>query len=141
VQSRTHETITMLRSLRYKDGKKILPLSFLSDHLTARTLAYWYQGDGHFKIQGNIPKKIILSAESFSTLENLLLCKILKGKFNLSFSQDKQNRIILYDKFQILYFLKLIEPHLHPSMNRKFIPFFDISFSELSSRMDYYLSS
>jgi hypothetical protein len=42
--------------------------------------------------------------------------------------QDKQNRIILYDKFQILYFLKLIEPHLHPSMNRKIIPFFDLVF-------------
>ncbi|QWC22388.1 endonuclease [Bacillus haikouensis] len=134
VQSKTDEAITLLRNLWYKNGKKILPLSFISEHLTARTLAWWYQDDGHLKIQGNIPKKIILSTESFSPLENLQLCKLLKEKFHLSFSQDKQNRIILYDKFQILYFLKLIEPHLHPSMNRKFIPFFDICFSELSSR-------
>ncbi|MFL8936244.1 endonuclease [Rossellomorea oryzaecorticis] len=134
VQSKTHEAITVLRNLWYKDGQKILPLSFISDHLTARTLAWWYQDDGHLKIQGNIPKKIILSTESFSPLENLQLCKLLKEKFHLSFSQDKQNRIILYDKFQILYFLKLIEPYLHPSMNRKFIPFFDISFSEFTSR-------
>jgi LAGLIDADG DNA endonuclease family len=134
VQSKTHEDITMLRNLWYKDGKKTLPLKFISEYITVRTLAWWYQDDGHLKIQGNIPKKIILSTESFSTLENLQLCKLLKEKFHLSFSQDKQNRIILYDKFQILYFLKLIEPHLHPSMNRKFIPFFDISFSDFTSR-------
>jgi hypothetical protein len=134
VQSKTHEAITMLRNLWYEEGKKILPLNFISEHLTVRTLAYWYQDDGHLKIQGNIPKKIILSTESFSSLENLQLCKLLKEKFHLSFSQDKQNRIILYDKLQILYFLKLIEPHLHPSMNRKIIPFFDISFSELAPR-------
>jgi LAGLIDADG DNA endonuclease family len=134
VQSKTHETITMLRNLWYKEGKKKLPLDLISDHLTARTLAWWYQDDGHLKTQGNIPKKIILSTESFSPLENIQLCKLLKEKYHLSFSQDKQNRIVLYDKFQILYFLNLIEPYLHPSMSRKFIPFFDISFSELTSR-------
>jgi hypothetical protein len=134
VQSKTHEVITMLRNVWYKEGKKTLPLDFLSNHLTARTLAWWYQDDGHLKIQSNILKKIVLSTESFSTLENIQLCKLLKEKFHLSFSQDKQNRIVLYDKFQILYFLKLIECYLHPSMSRKFISTFDICSPELISK-------
>jgi hypothetical protein len=93
----------MLRSVWYKEGKKMLPLDFISNHLTVRTLAWWYKDDGHLKTQGSIPKKIILSTESFSSSENLKLCRLLKEKFHLSFSQDKQNRIVLYDKFQILY--------------------------------------
>jgi hypothetical protein len=131
VQSKTQETITMLRSMWYKEGQKIIPLDYLSDHLSIRTLAWWYQDDGHLKIQNNIPKKIILSTESFSTLENTLLCKLVKEKFHLSFSQDKQNRIVLYDRFQILYFLKLIERYIHPSMSRKFISTFDICYPEM----------
>ncbi|MEL3970964.1 endonuclease [Rossellomorea oryzaecorticis] len=140
VQSKTHETITMLRNVWYKEGKKIVPFDFISEHLSPRTLAWWYQDDGHLKRQSNIPKKIILSTESFSTLENIQLCKILKEKFLLSFSHDKQNRIILYDKFQILYFLKLIEPYIHPSMSRKIVPVFDIYSQEIiSKRTSIYL--
>lgn len=134
VQSRTHENITFLRNVWYKKGKKTLPLEFLYDHLSPRTLAWWYQDDGHLKIQNNIPKKIILSTESFSTQENIQLCKILQEKFHLFFSHDKQNRIVLYDKFQILYFLKLIEPYLHTSMSRKFISAFNIHYPALISK-------
>jgi LAGLIDADG DNA endonuclease family len=136
VQSKTHTNITLLRNIWYKEGKKTLPFEFLFDHFSPRTLAWWYQDDGHLKIQNNTPKKIILSTESFSSLENIQLCKLLKEKFHLSFSLDKQNRMILYDKFQILYFLKLIEPYLHQSMSRKIIPAFDIHihYPKLSSK-------
>src|SRR5699024_4548258 len=34
-----------------------------------------------------------------------------------------ENRMILYDQFQILYFLYLITPYLHESMHRKTISF------------------
>jgi LAGLIDADG DNA endonuclease family len=78
VQSKTEEAIILLRNLWYKNGKKILPLNFISEYLSARTLAWWYQDDGHLKLQDNIPKQIILSTKSFSSLENLQLCKLLK---------------------------------------------------------------
>jgi len=46
---------------------------------------------------------------------------MLQEKFYLSFKLDSQKRLILYDQPQIYYFLKLIEPYLHPCMNRKSI--------------------
>jgi len=47
---------------------------------------------------------------------------LLLKKFNLHFVTDGQNRILLYDQFQIIYFLHLVSPWLHESMNRKALP-------------------
>ncbi|TWT27806.1 hypothetical protein FQV30_04665 [Planomicrobium sp. CPCC 101110] len=82
-------------------------------------MAWWYQDDGHFKQKDGIPKKIILSTDSFSLKENHFLIDFLQQKYDLRFSIDTQNRLLLYDQFQIIYFLKLIEPHIHKSMARK----------------------
>lgn len=35
---------------------------------------------------------------------------------------DGQNHILIYDKFQIIYFLHLVSPLLDDSMNRKALP-------------------
>jgi hypothetical protein len=121
VQSRTHDHITNLRTVWYKNGKKVLPFEFLKKYLTPLALAWWYQDDGHLKKDSTIPRKIILSTESFTPIENKKLCQILKGRYSLLFSIDKQNRIILYNQFQIQYFLYLISPYLHPCMFRKTI--------------------
>ncbi|MHA7138070.1 endonuclease [Rossellomorea arthrocnemi] len=121
VQSRTHDHITNLRSIWYKNQKKVLPIDFLMKHLTPLALAWWYQDDGHLKKDSTIPRKIILSTESFTPAENNQLCQLLKDKYSLLFSIDKQNRILLYDQFQIRYFLYLISPYLHPCMYRKTI--------------------
>ncbi|WP_282138608.1 endonuclease [Rossellomorea aquimaris] len=121
VQSRTHDHITTLRSIWYKKRIKVLPFEFLTKYLTPLALAWWYQDDGHLKKDSTIPRKIILSTDSFTTTENNQLCHLLKGKYSLLFSIDKQNRIILYDQFQIQYFLYLISPYLHPCMYRKTI--------------------
>jgi hypothetical protein len=121
VQSRTHDHITNLRSIWYKNRKKVLPYEFLIKYLTPLALAWWYQDDGHLKKDTTIPRKIILSTESFTLAENNQLCQLLRGKYSLLFSIDKQNRIILYDQFQIRYFLYLISPFLHPCMYRKTI--------------------
>jgi hypothetical protein len=82
-------------------------------------LALWYQDEGHLSDCNNKVKKIILSADNFSDAENAILIKLLKQKFNLSFSIDGQNRLCLYDQQQILYFLYIVEPFIHFSMNRK----------------------
>jgi LAGLIDADG DNA endonuclease family len=121
VQSRTHDHITNLRSIWYKNGKKVIPFEFLMKHLTPLALAWWYQDDGHLKKDSPIPRKIILSTDSFTPAENNQLCQLLKDKYSLLFSMDKQNRIILYDQFQIQYFLYLVSPYLHPCMYRKAI--------------------
>ncbi|OKL36340.1 hypothetical protein [Domibacillus mangrovi] len=69
VQSRTDDKITLLESLWYEDRKKQLPLNFIEEYLYEEALAWWYQDDGHLKVADSVPKKIILSTDSFSSEE------------------------------------------------------------------------
>lgn len=97
----------------------------INKYLTPLCLGWWYQDDGHLKKDKGIPRKIILSTDSFSKHENRYLAKILYDKYQFCFKVDAQNRLILYDQPQIYYFLLLIRPFIHPSMERK-----DLSFTE-----------
>lgn len=139
VQSKTHPAITSLEGIWYKDRKKRLPIDQLYDYLTPLSLAWWYQDDGHLKTSGNTLQKIIFSTESFTPLENQLLCKILKEKFCLQFSIDKQGRIIIYDQFQIHCFLHLVSPYIHPCMIRKMKSSCTLPLSTKSKRTTIYL--
>jgi len=123
VQSKTDSIITFLRSVWYVDGTKVIPFQLIQNYFNEQTLAWWYMDDGHLKIKDNTPQKIILSTDSFTQAENKWLINFLHDKYHLNFRLDKQNRIILYDQFQIHYFLYLITPYLHKSMHRKFISF------------------
>lgn len=119
VQSRTSAEFCRLYELWYPSGKKELPFAYIERYFSDRTLSWWYQDDGHLKSQNGIPRKIILSTDSFSLLENQFLIDFLNRKFGLHFSLDAQNRLLLYDQYQIIYFLKLVDPYIHQSMNRK----------------------
>jgi hypothetical protein len=119
VQSLTSEIIDLLREIWYPNDKKIIPFSFLSHTLHPVCLAWWYQDDGHLKIEKNQVKKVVLSTDSFSYEENRQLIHLIYEKYKLKFSLDKQNRLILYDQPQIFYFISIIKPHVHPSMSRK----------------------
>jgi hypothetical protein len=121
VQSSTDPLITCLESIWYDNRKKVIPFAFLEQNLNEQALAWWYQDDGHLNKVDNIPKKIILSTDNFTTTENLGLIDLLTKKFSLYFKLDSQNRILLYDQLQIYYFLHLVDPYMHPSMNRKII--------------------
>lgn len=122
VQSKTHEIITALYEIWYPSGKKKLPMDWIQQHLNERSLAWWYQDDGHLKIVKGVASKIILSTDSFTREENEFLTQLLWQKWQLQFKIDGQNRLLLYDKFQIHYFLHLVSPWLHESMNRKALP-------------------
>lgn len=137
VQSKTHEIITLLESNWYKNRKKNLPKEFIQTHFNVESLAWWYQDDGHLKVEQGIPRKIILSTDSFSREENHFLTALLESRFKLFFSLDGQNRLILYDQFQIVYFLRLVGPYIHASMNRKLI--YDMPLKKLPQRTTIYL--
>lgn len=119
VQSRTSEEISDFYKIWYPNSKNELPYSYIEEHFSDKTLVWWYQDDGHFKQDKGIPKKIILSTDSFSAKENHFLICFLQKKYGFLFSLDSQNRLLLYDQFQILYFLKLVGPHIQESMSRK----------------------
>lgn len=134
VQSKTSYIITHLREQWYPEGIKVIPFFMLDKYFTTESLAWWYMDDGHLKIKNNIPKKVILSTESFTNMENKNLISFLNKKYHLHFSTDKQNRLILYDQFQIQYFLSLINPHVHYSMSRKILSHSLYCSVDLSSR-------
>lgn len=119
VQSRTHELITGLYQTRYTSGKKIAPFHFLNEYLNEEALSWWYQEDGYLKVSNGKMTKNILSTESFSAEENWQLIAQLFKKVGLQFTTDGQNRLILYDQFQIIYILQLVSPWLHSAMYRK----------------------
>ncbi|MCM3194110.1 endonuclease [Priestia megaterium] len=118
-QSKVGEISTLLKEVWYPKGKKILPLEFVKDHFSPLTLAWWYQDDGSLTISDSTIKKIILSTNSFSNQENKKLIEILFTNFNLLFSLDSQNRLVIYDQKQIFYFLSLVSEFIHPCMSRK----------------------
>lgn len=121
VQSKTDEVITALYEIWYPEGKKKLPFRWAQENLDVRALAWWYQDGGHLKIVGNTATKIILSTDNFSSKENEFLMQLIRDKWKLNFKIDGQNRLILYDQFQIIYFLHFISPWMHESMGRKII--------------------
>ncbi|NNU84987.1 endonuclease [Geobacillus sp. BMUD] len=118
-QSRKCEIVQQLKTLWYPHNRKMIPFEFLSLSFTPLCLAWWYQDDGHLKMENNQIKKIILSTDGFTTTENETLIKLIKKRYGLTFKLDKYNRLVLYDKPQIIYFIRLIEPFVHESMSRK----------------------
>lgn len=121
VQSRTSEELCRLYKLWYPNFIKKLPIPYIEEHFNENSLAWWYQDDGHYKQENGIPRKIILSTDSFSSSENQFLVGFLKKKYGLLFLIDAQNRLLLYDQFQIIYFLKIVEPYIHRAMARKML--------------------
>ncbi|MFD2679319.1 endonuclease [Bacillus seohaeanensis] len=123
VQSRTSDIITLLEKIWYYKKIKQIPSDYVDSYLNEEALAWWYQDDGHLKMANGTPRKVILSTDNFTTSENQQIIGILQQKFSLYFSLDSQNRLILYNQSQILYFHQLVRPYLHSSMDRKVIKF------------------
>jgi hypothetical protein len=118
-QSHTHLALDLLKQLWYPSNHKTIPFKLLEKFFTDISLAWWFMDDGHLKITNNQPSKIILSTESFTLKELQHLCKLLTEKFHLDFKIDKAKRLVVYNKMQIYYFLKLIHPYLVNCMYRK----------------------
>ncbi|WP_338449514.1 endonuclease [Niallia oryzisoli] len=139
VQSKTANIITYLESIWYSSRKKIIPFDFLKSYFNEKALAWWYLDDGHLKVDNGTPRKIILSTDNFTKLENQQLIKLLVKRFSLCFSLDGQNRLVIYDQPQIYYFYRLVEPFIHPSMHRKMIQFDELQNKSFPKRTTIYL--
>lgn len=118
-QSRNSKYFSDLMKVWYPESKKILPITFLERYLNTLALAWFYQDDGCLIMKNSKIKKIILSTECFTMEENKLLAQLIYQKFHIYFSQDKQNRLLLYNQKQIQYFLHIIDPYIHSCMDRK----------------------
>ncbi|WP_343063282.1 endonuclease [Halobacillus locisalis] len=119
-QSKTSPLVTYLHEQWYA-CEKVIPFHLIHDYMTPEALAWWYQDDGHLKMEGRKPAKIILSTESFTKQECLELIDLLYKKYNLLFSLDGQKRLVIYNRASINYFLFLTSPFHHSSMSRKML--------------------
>lgn len=82
-----------LRYIFYPDGKKVLPIEYLRDNFNIVSLAYLYMDDGNTSKYNTI-----ISTQSFD-LENLKdFVLLLKDKFNLDFTIQKNGTIRLKQK-------------------------------------------
>jgi hypothetical protein len=61
VQSRTSPLFVLLKELWYQGNQKVIPIEVLSILIDEAGLAWWYQDDGHLKIENNNVRKIILN--------------------------------------------------------------------------------
>lgn len=120
VEGQTNNHLTAILQQWFSVDKKVLPLAYLEKNLDALALAWWYQDSGHLKQKENgTLEKIILSTEQWSDEELEILKYLLTLKHSLLFSVDGQRRLILYDQFQINYFLHLVRPYMHSSQTPK----------------------
>lgn len=129
VQSRTSIIFTILKNVWYNGNKKVLPLDLLKRVMSAETLAWWYQDDGHLVWKDGKVKKLILSTDSFTKDENLALIELVADVFNVRFSLDGKNRLCLYDQPQIMFLLYLVQDYIHPAMARKLPPYCTVIYS------------
>lgn len=90
--SRNVKSLIPYREAFYPEGKKVIPVEFIKDKFTAKSLAYWYMDDGSKDITSN---SYIINTQCF-TKENLQeFISFLKEKFNLEFSIKKDNSLYL----------------------------------------------
>ncbi|PID14418.1 hypothetical protein CSV63_12895 [Sporosarcina sp. P34] len=120
IESAPCATAEALYSAWYQNVSKGMPLEFVEQHMTAQTLAWWYQECGHLKVKENgTLEKLILSTEQWTEDELRLLQYVVNIKFNFLFAIDGQRRLILYDQLQIKYFLGMVAPWIHPVFSYK----------------------
>jgi len=93
--------------------KKLIPLT-IEQLLTPQGLAYWSADDGSKQGPG-----FFLNTQSFTLKEVELLIKVLKSKFDLDCSANKQSKEqyrIYIKKDSMNKFKDLITPYFHKSM-------------------------
>ncbi|MEC0304887.1 endonuclease, partial [Terribacillus saccharophilus] len=117
--SKKNSMIEELYYLWYPNKKKTLPKAFIERYFNTRSLAIWYQDDGHLKVEKGKARKVVLSTECFTNGEISFLQYLISSKYNIFFRMDKQRRLILYNTKEIMYFLFLTRPFLYPGMDRK----------------------
>ena len=104
----------------YKNNKKIVP-KLIHRWLTPRSIAYWYMDDGSLKWKEK-SLGVRFCTDNFSILEVNTLLSVLKEKYNLKCSKQKNRKSFrIYISSESYTDLNtLIFPFLIPSMIYKF---------------------
>lgn len=101
-----------------KNGRKRLPKEIV-EILTPVSLAVWIMDDGCFDRDS-----IILNTQNFSLVENKILQKTFKRKFDLNseINKDRDEWRLRFSKNDFQKLRNLIKPYIIPSMRYKIVP-------------------
>lgn len=87
---RALKCMNLYRDIFYPQGIKIIPINFLKEHFTWKSLAYLFMDDGNRN-----GKTINLNLQSFTVEDLTLFTKFLKDKFQLEFNIKKDKTLYL----------------------------------------------
>lgn len=107
--------ITNIFKLFYKNGRKIIPNNLKLDPIS---IAIWYMDDG----SKSRDRDIYLNTQQFSINDQKKLLNSLRDMgINARLNKDKKYYRIRILKESISDFMKIISPHIIPSMNYKLV--------------------
>lgn len=125
-QTISHEAFNPLAKLFIINNVKGISKSLITDHLTARGLAFWLMDDGgkldyNKKPLSRINKSIVLNTQSFTEAEVNMMCLELIDKFNLKceIRSNKGKKVIVITEESFPIFYDLVSPYIIPSMRYK----------------------
>lgn len=108
LNSNSNWFFTLLRDRWYPNGIKIVPYDIL---LNAKTIAWWFMGDGCSSNYRNGNVSIIFCTNSFQEYELDLLIKKL-NKLGMKGWIKRKNMLFLNRFQEVTKFMKIIEPHI-----------------------------
>jgi len=116
--TQTTQQLGKLHRIFYRRNKKVIPGN-LGKLLTAQSLAVWVMDDGCYN-NGSL----ILNTQGFSLNEQRILQKVLFKNFGIQsgINKDRNNFRLRILKESFLRLVKIISPHIIPSMKYKLVP-------------------
>jgi hypothetical protein len=103
--------------------KKIVSENLILNHLTGRSLAYWFMDDGGRLDynKGSKNKSLVLNTQSFKEFEVISMAKELEKKFNLltEIRSNKLKKVIIIKSQSYEKFISLTYPYIIPEMAYK----------------------
>ena len=122
-QTISHEAFNPLAKLFIINNKKGISESLILNHLTERSLAYWFMDDGG-KLDYNKNSKnksLVLNTQSFTDKEVEMLSKELMAKFGFEckIRSNKGKKVIVITNNSYPLFYKLANPYIIPEMKYK----------------------
>ena len=111
----SHPYLDILRASFYDGTTKIVPAQ-IADWMSPMVLAIWLMDDG--SREGN---QIRINSQSFSLKENQHLVSILKAKFGISatINRDKDKFRLRVNATSMQFMKQLVVPYVIPSMHYK----------------------
>jgi ubiquinol-cytochrome c reductase cytochrome b subunit len=113
----TFSSFNWIQEAFYINNVKTVP-QVVEKFLSPLALAIWIQDDGSIVSSG-----LKIATNSFNQAEVLMLCDILKRKYNLKatiISAGVSNQYNIYiSKFSIKILTNIVRPYMHPSMYYK----------------------